>query len=170
MNNEFETILGNFVGKDAHRFSDLLIALSKFSQQLSYFKESETSHKYIWTEDAGGIGFGSLEFSFTVNRGSCYTHCFNSYARLDDDYSLHVRAQSDATSRYLWMVRGWDGINDRLCSFDIDWNIFKSVRQALQCESVNLSLFAETLTVMLISFPLFHIDNKQMHPMPLFFM
>ena len=103
--------------------------------------------------------------------GSIYTSVFNKYARIDDCYEFVVKFinpnESASINKSLFKLNGYDAINQSLQDFDIDWDAISLLNGVMSNFEINISIFFETLIILLVSLPLYSRDNKEEFPQPI---
>ena len=139
------------------------------------FKPHTVDEKHIFTFE---IIFGrndpkstqtlrdSLELK--IIKGSVFTYVWSTFARFDDEYSLHFCSGNE--KNMLWHVKGVDALNAKIGYADVDWFQMQAVKNVMAIDGVNLLIFSKLLGRLLLSLPYFVKTGQYIAPMPASFM
>lgn len=110
-----------------------------------------------------------VDITLIVHKGSLFTHLWNPYGRVDDEYSAVLEfatAPGRESSKLLWRVSGFDFTNKRVFDCKVNWMLMRALQRECDIPEVGTQCMAKLLVHLLLNIPAYMRHGYCYPPMP----
>ena len=169
----FTTKLVNRMLANEQYPDNIRTALNQIASRLEIQYGSNSAFQYqVELSDCSG-NVKHCHLYLTVLKGSIFTHLWNSWARIDDEYALEFedKCSENAPAIFsVWTFKHLDPLNAKVGSCHCDWNLIKYIMVGLRITSIGLQVFGKLFGRLILSLPNFVNYGEYISPMPATFM
>lgn len=147
--------------------ASVLITIGMRIALLCYSNDSK-SFNFIVKSQSTIAEVGDLRLQ--VVKGSLFTYIWNTFARVDDEYTLDFTPLNSSVSSNIWTIKGMDPWNSKIVSGKVNWMNMRKIYDIMGIRTVGIHSFSRLLGKFLLCLPNYHRAQYLMAPMPASFM